>query len=227
MMPVVRGAGLFVAALLATLMLYIGCALLLGAIPRNTGFVESENGIPVYVRTNGVHAELILPTRSSAFDWSTEFPVGHMRALAAPTEWIAFGWGDRGFMVNTPTWSDLRPGTAIVALSGAGSGAMHVEYIESPRAYKAREVKVSPEQYARLVAFVRASFTRDATGRPHRTNLPGYFSTDAFYEASRGYKFWFTCNDWVRKALSDAGVRAPLWAPFDTALFYQLQKINK
>ena len=80
---------------------------------------------------------------------------------------------------------------------------------------------------SRLVAFVRASFTRDATGRPHRTNLPGYFSTDAFYEASRGYKFWFTCNDWVRKALSDAGVRAPLWAPFDTALFYQLQKINK
>ncbi len=41
-----------------------------------------------------------------------------------------------------------------------------------------------------------------------------------------GYKFWFTCNDWVRKALSEAGVRAPLWAPFDTALFYQLQKIK-
>ena len=113
-----------------------------------------------------------------------------------------------------------------MALTGLGPGAMHVEYIESPRAYKAREVKVSPEQYARLVAFIRASFERDAGGRPHRLNLPGYFSSDAFYAASDRYKFWFTCNDWVRKALTEAGVRAPLWAPFDTALFYQLQKIN-
>ncbi len=71
-----------------------------------------------------------------------------------------------------------------MALSGLGPGAMHVEYIESPRSYKAREVRVSPEQYARLVAFIRASFERDAAGRPHRTNLPGYFSSDAFYDAS-------------------------------------------
>ena len=114
-----------------------------------------------------------------------------------------------------------------MALSGLGPGAMHVEYIESPRAYKAREVRVSPEQYARLVAFIRASFERDAAGRPHRTNLPGYFSTDAFYDSSVGYKFWFTCNDWVRKGLSEAGIRTAVWAPFDTALFYQLGKINK
>ena len=227
MMPVVRGAGIFVAALLATLVLYIGCALLLGAIPRNTGFVESENGISVYVRTNGVHAELILPTRSSAFDWSTEFPVGHMRALAAPTEWIAFGWGDRGFMVNTPTWSDLRPGTAIVALSGAGSGAMHVEYIETPTAYKSRRIRISSAEYERLVAYIRASFVRDRDGRVRQIDAPGYFETDAFYEAVPSYTFWYTCNEWTRRALASAGIRTAVWAPFDTAVFYHLPDASK
>ena len=227
MMPVVRGAGIFVAALLATLALYIGCALLLGAIPRNTGFVESENGIPVYVRTNGVHAELILPTRSPAFDWSAEFPVGHMRALAAPTEWIAFGWGDRGFMLNTPTWSDLRPGTAIVALSGAGSGAMHVEYIETPTAYKSRRIRISSAEYERLVAYIRASFVRDTRRRVRQIDAPGYFETDAFYEAVPSYTFWYTCNEWTRRALASAGIRTAMWAPFDTAVFYHLPDASK
>ena len=227
MMPVVRGAGIFVAALLATLVLYIGCALLLGAIPRNAGFVESENGIPVYVRTNGVHAELILPTRSPAFDWSGEFPVGHMRALAAPTEWIAFGWGDRGFMLNTPTWSDLRPGTAIVALSGAGSGAMHVEYIETPTAYKSRRIRISASEYERLVAYIRASFVRDRDGRVRQIDAPGYFETDAFYEAVPSYTFWYTCNEWTRRALASAGIRTAVWAPFDTAVFYHLPDASK
>lgn len=224
---ILRGLGWFVAAAIVIAATYVTAAIALGALPVNASFVESADGIPIYLRTNGVHAELILPTRAAEVDWSVDHPPAHMRSLAEPLEWVAFGWGDRGFFAHTPTWADLKPATALIALSGFGPGAMHVEYIESPRAYKAREVKISPAQYARLVAFIRASFERDAAGRLHRTNLPGYFASDAFYEASAGYKFWFTCNDWVRRALSDAGVRAPLWAPFDTALFYQLQKINK
>ncbi len=206
---------------------YVTAAIALGAIPVNASFVEPPDGIPIYLRTNGVHAELILPTRAAGIDWSMQHPPAHMRSLAEPLDWVAFGWGDLGFFAHTPTWADLKLGTALIALSGLGPGAMHVEYIESPRAYKAREVKISAEQYAKLAAYVRASFERDAAGRPNRADVPGYFTTDAFYEASTGYKFWFTCNDWVRKALSDAEVRAPVWSPFDTALFYQLQQIRK
>ncbi len=224
---VLRGLGWFVAATIVIAATYVTFAIALGALPVNSSFVESADGIPIYLRTNGVHAELILPTRVADVDWSVEHPPVHMRSLAEPREWIAFGWGDRGFFANTPTWADLRPGTALVALSGFGPGAMHVEYIESPRSYKAREVTISPEQYARLVAYIRGSFDRDAAGRLDRADVPGYFNDDAFYEARNGYKFWFTCNDWVRQALTEAGVRAPVWSPFDTALFYQLQQIKR
>lgn len=227
MSPAARGTCIVVAALLATLALYVGCALLLGAIPRNTDFVESENGIPVYVRTNGVHADLVVPTRYGAVDWSLDFPAAHMRALPATTDWIAFGWGDRGFMLNTPTWSDLDLKTAVVALSGLGDGAMHVEYIEIPAAYKSRRIRISAVEYERLVAYIRASFVRDTDGRVRQIDAPGYFETDAFYEAGPTYTFWYTCNEWTRRALAAAGIRTAMWAPFDTAVFYHLPNASK
>jgi uncharacterized protein (TIGR02117 family) len=205
--------------------LYLLVALLLGLLPRNAGFVETPAGVDIYVRTNGVHAELVLPTRRNGMDWSVEFPVRDMRQLGAPTDWIAFGWGDRGFMLKTPTWSDLRPGTAVVALTGLGQGAMHVEYVDSPLAYDARRVRVSAEQYVRLVAYVRASFVRGADGAVRQIDAPGYFDTDAFYEAVPTYTFWFTCNEWTRRALAAAGVRTAWWAPFDIAVMRQLPAV--
>jgi uncharacterized protein (TIGR02117 family) len=222
-----RATGWLVAIAILIAATYVTAAIVLGAIPANSSFSEPADGIPIYLRTNGVHAELILPTRAGHVDWSVEHPPAHMRSLAEPLEWIAFGWGDLGFFANTPTWTDLKFGTAVVALSGFAPGAMHVEDIESPRSYKAREVKISPEQYAKLVTYIRASFRRDSAGRPERAEVPGYFKTDAFYEASSSYKFWFTCNDWARRALTEAGIRSPMWSPFDTALFYQLERIHR
>jgi len=219
--------GWLLAAAIAVATAYVTAAIVLGALPANASFVNAPEGIPVHVRTNGVHAELILPTRAAGTDWSLDHPPRHMRSLTEAGEWVAFGWGDRAFFASTPTWADLKPGTALVALSGIGRGAMHVEYIESPLSYRSHQVRLSSEQYARLVAYIRASFDRDAAGRPLRADLPGYFAGDAFYESTERYRFWFTCNDWVRKALGEAGVRTPLWSPFDTALFYQLQRTKR
>ena len=215
---IARGLGL-VAGLLV---LYALAALVLGLVPRNPGFVEPADGVEIHVRTNGVHADLVLPTRWDGIDWSAEFPVRDMSRLVAPASWIAFGWGDRGFMLTTPTWADLRPGTAIIALSGLGRGAMHVEYVDSPGAYDARHVRLSAEQYRRLAAFIRDSFVRDAGGAVRRIDAPGYFGTDAFYEAQPTYTFWYTCNEWTRRALAAAGVTTAWWAPFDIAVMHHL-----
>lgn len=205
---------------------YLVLALVLGAIPQNRNFVASADGVPVYVRTNGIHAELILPTRHGAVDWSGEFSVKHTAGLQAPPEWIAFGWGDRGFLLNTPTWADLRPLTALVAISGLGRGAMHVEYVESPTAYKVRRVRVSEAEYQRLASFVHGSFARNAAGAVQVIAAPGYLNTDAFYEAVESYTFWHTCNEWTRRALAHAGVRTAVWAPFDTAVFHHLPEAS-
>lgn len=204
---------------------YLLVAAVCGLVPVNADFRPDPAGVPIYLRTNGVHAELVLPTSAAGIDWSGDHPASDMRALAAPLQWIAFGWGDAGFFASTPTWSDLRLGTAVAALSGSGDGAMHVEYLAVPSAYAGRELRLSRAQYTRLAGFVRASFARDAAGRPHRLAVPGYFDRDAFYAARPRYTFWFTSNEWVRRALADAGVRTALWAPFDVALFFQLRDL--
>lgn len=204
---------------------YLLAAVVGGLVPVNAGFSPDPDGIPIYVRTNGVHAELVLPTRAAGVDWSEDLPASDMRALPSALPWIAFGWGDAHFFASTPTWSDLRLGTALDALGGRGEGAMHVEYLAVPSAYAGRALRLSRSEYLRLVAYVRASFARDPAGRPRRLDVPGYFERDAFYAARPRYTFWFTSNEWVRRALADAGVRTALWAPFDVALFFQLRDL--
>jgi uncharacterized protein (TIGR02117 family) len=188
-------------ALIALLLAYLLAAVILGAIPVNAGFVQPDDGVPIFVRTNGVHAELVMPTQTLGVDWSEDHPPSDMRDLAQPKPWVAFGWGDRGFFVNTPTWGDLTLATAWTALSGVGEGAMHVEYVGSPQAFRAREVRLSATQYQRLVDYVRASFVRDGAGRPLRLDDLGYSGADAFYAAIPRYVFWFTSNEWVRADL--------------------------
>lgn len=206
---------------------YLLLAVVLGAWPVNRGFVEATNGVAIYVRTNGVHAEIVVPTRAAGVDWSIDHPPRHFRRLDAPLAWIAFGWGDRDFYLTTPTWRELRVRTALVALSGLGQGAMHVEYVDRPEAYASQRVRISPAQYRRLVEYLRASFRRDTQGRPIRIDAPGYFDTDAFYEAIPVYTFWYTCNEWVRRGLAEAGVRTAAWAPFDIAIFLQLRAVGR
>lgn len=223
----IRAAGRCAAALPAAVLAYLLLAGALGVLGVNRDFrptAAAQGGVLIYVRSNGFHAEIVLPTKVDGIDWSTAFPATHMRSLAAPTRWLAFGWGDRAFMLETPTWRDIRFGTSFRALAGLGDGAMHVEYVARPEDYAVTPLRVSREQHARLAALVDASFRRTPAGAPIRIDAPGYFDTDAFYEAVPTYTFWFTCNEWVRALLSEAGLPAPLWAPFERPLFWHLPK---
>ena len=62
----------------------------------------------------------------------------------------------------------------------------------------------TPDQYRRLVAFIRARFRLDAraAGRS-RCSGRGYGDWDMFYEANGGYSFVLTCNEWTGRALRD------------------------
>lgn len=205
---------------------YLGLAFVLGLVNVNRGFSPTPlpaGGVPIYLRTNGVHADIVLPTHQHGHDWSRWFPASQMRALHEPAQWIAFGWGDRAFMLETPTWRDIRVATGVRALLGLGAGAMHVEYIAEPRRYHVVEVHVSADEHARLVESIETSFRRTTDAMPILIAAPGYFDTDAFYEAVPVYSWRFTCNEWVRTVLSRSGLPAPAWAPFEQALFWHLR----
>lgn len=215
------------AALIAVPAAYLLLALLLGLLAVNRDFRPTSpeaGGVTVYLRSNGVHAELVLPA-AAPYDWRQQLPpdeVVDFARLASPPAlgWIAFGWGDREFFIRTRTWRDLRPATAVSALLGLGPAAMHVEYIARPHDYRVKRIDLNLVQYERLVDGLRAGFAGD--GPPRRIDDPGYFDTDAFYEGAGRYTAWLTCNEWIRRVLAGAGVRTSVWAPFDVALFWQL-----
>jgi uncharacterized protein (TIGR02117 family) len=211
--------------LLLSFLSYFGAAGVLGAIPVNRAFVPTEDGVDVCLRSNGIHADYVFPARHAALDWRERHPAGDFPRMARAYEYIAFGWGDRAFYLETPTWADLKPGTALRAMTGLGRAAMHVEYMDRPHpGERVACTRVSDEQYRSLARYVQSSFTPDARGVPMRIDAPGYGATDAFYEAKGAYSLFVTCNEWVRRGLSESGIRAPAWAPFDGALLARLRE---
>ncbi len=219
-----RWAKMSIAFFFSTIALYLGFAVLFGAIPENADFIEPNPQVMIYVRSNGIHADIVLPYTTPDFDWRQEFPrpAGLERAT-----FIAFGWGDRGFYIETPEWKDIRLSTALTAISGIGQSTMHVGFAGPPHpARNETALWLSNERYLKLVAFIRSSFQRDSLGSiipiPVARNTFGA----RFYEAKGRYSLFYTCNGWVRNALATIGVRVPFWAPFDSALFYHLKRIT-
>ena len=199
-------------ALLATVALYVATAAVLGTLlPVNGGWRESspsEPGVTIYVATNGVHTGLVLPAHAEGVDWSGRAPVSDLRD-GSPSEWLLFGWGDRRFYVETPRWSDVRPATVASALVGSGNTLIHVDHWPAfVPDDDIRPLRLRPAEYARLVAFVDATFA----GR--REVVTGYGTRDVFYAARGRYSAARTCNVWVGEALAHAGVRVGRWTPF-------------
>lgn len=209
-----------------TPLLYLAAVVTLGLIPLNRNWRPVNEGVAVWLTTNGVHAGLSMPARHPLMDWTALFPPVHNAQGTEPDaeSYVTVGWGDRTFFLDVPRWRDLRPSTALNAITGRDATAMHVEYGPSP-AHDATAIRLTldPEAYARLVAYIRRSVAVDDKGAA--AWIPGhhYDLNDAFYEANGRYSLFVTCNQWTRDALDASGVRVPVWSPFDKALFWQLR----
>jgi uncharacterized protein (TIGR02117 family) len=183
---------------------YAVAALVGSAIPANREWQPPAHGVTIYVADNGIHTDLVLPAR----DFSDLVRPEHFadpREAAQPMR--TFGWGDRDFYLNTPSWWDVNPIRVVRALVGAGETVLHVTASPEPTiGPKLRALRLRPEEYARLVRYVRGSFA----GPPVR----GYGGRDAFYAAHGGYSALGTCNEWSAGGLRAAGVRMGAWTPF-------------
>ena len=123
---------------------------------------------------------------------------------------------------DTPTWADLKVSTALVAAFWLGTSAMHATYLHSlAPGPDTVPLYLSKAEYARLIAYIKASFRYDAAGHTQHIKGHSYGSNDAFYEAKRVYSFIYTCNTWTNDALKACGQRACLWTPSDTGILYQ------
>lgn len=222
---VIRGA----LGCIGVLALYCAAAALFGLLPANRNWRMPAHGVTIWLTTNGVHSDLLLPLENGQINWAELFPPSRTRQknLDAQQTMVSIGWGDRDFFLHVPTWAQLEPGIALRALLGLDGALLHVTYLAPPlHDPDALALTVSPEAYARLIAQIRASLKVGPDGKPVFV-AEGYERNDVFYEATGHYSLFVTCNEWVRNALAHAGVRVPLWAPFDRPLFWQLRHVAR
>ena len=106
---------IFISGFLGLLLVYLSFAFILSIIPVNKNFTETkESGIVIYLLTNGVHLDIVVPKVSNYKDWREDLEINPF--IDTQVNLVAFGWGDRDFYLNTPEWSDLTFSTAFNAL---------------------------------------------------------------------------------------------------------------
>ena len=209
-------------ALSAPVLAYLAAMVVLGLLPANAGWVEAEEGVVVFVNTNGVHTGIGMPVVNEVMDWRPLMPTAHLREPIA-ADYVFVGYGHRAFYLETESWADLSPRLALDAAFGGGATLVHVDHVQGPgEGAEQRALTLSKEEYRRLVAFVRARFTLDAAGRTVPLLGRGYGAHDMFYEAEGGYSLWLTCNEWTGRALRAAGVRMGFWTPLEQAVMWRL-----
>lgn len=212
-----------ISALLLLLFSYLVLAVVLGLWPVNRDFRSSPDGVDIYVASNGVHTDLILPRVVLDIDWRQRLPQAMLHAQPAAQAYLAFGWGERRFYLDTPTWQDLRATTALRALTGLNQTVLHVEAMAQPTSNaSSRHLRISAAQYRDLVSYIVANLAVDEHGGAVAIAEAHYNDHDSFFEANGRYSLFMTCNEWARRGLTSAGIRGPLWSPFDWALLYQL-----
>lgn len=213
-------AGITIASILGAFVFYLLIAFCLSRIPVNADVKPSED-IEIYILTNGVHTDIVVPVRTNQIDWSSIIPFKNTVSNDSTANLLALGWGDKGFYLETPTWNDLKASTAFKATFGLSTSAMHCTYYKSLTENEScRKIGISPSQYQKLIDYIQGSFQKDANGLPVyiETNA-NYGDTDAFYEAIGSYSLFKTCNTWTNNSLKACEQKACLWTAFDTGIF--------
>jgi uncharacterized protein (TIGR02117 family) len=217
--------GIFILSIISLLLIYVLAAWLLPYIPvnKNARKVGKEE-VTIYIKSNGVHTDIVVPMHSPSINWNTVVPFENTDSKDTTFQYASFGWGDKGFYLETPNWSDLKFSVAFRAMFHLGTSAMHVTFYKNiVLGEKCKEIKISVEEYQKLTAYIKKSFQYDSTGKTINiiTTNDGYGLDDAFYESPGVYDLFHTCNTWANNALKSCDQKACLWTAMDKGIFYQ------
>ncbi|WP_417590849.1 TIGR02117 family protein [Parasphingorhabdus sp.] len=201
-------------ALGTVIALYLLAALGGSLLPANQNWQSPDDGIELFIETNGLHTGIIMPVWSDVHDWTPLIRPEHLADPSLYGSHILVGWGHEGVYRNTRLWTDLRPGDALSAILGSDDVLIHVYHLKYPQAYPyyRRRLKVSEAEYRKIATLIAARFLLDDHYRSQPS--PGYGEQDLFYQAHGHYSAFYTCNNWTSDVLQQAGIRTGRWTPF-------------
>ncbi len=202
-------------------MLYVISMVLLSKIPVNTDASQGNKSIEIFISSNGVHTDVIVPVKNEIKDWSKDILFEQTKSKEVSANYLGFGWGDKEFYLNTPEWSDLKLSTALKAAFNLGDSAIHTTFYNNLKEDEScKKIKISEEEYQKVVLFISESFQLDPNNKIQWIAGHNYGNRDAFYEAKGGYSLFYTCNTWTNNALKAANQKACLWTVQDKGILY-------
>jgi uncharacterized protein (TIGR02117 family) len=215
-----RAIILIISGFILMVLIYLLSAYLLARIPV-AGESSNGNDVTIYLLTNGVHTDIVVPAKTTYHNWTSEVRYDNTPSKDSSNQYLAMGWGDKGFYLETPTWADLKASVAFKAATGLSTTAIHATYHNDIRVGDScRKINITAKQYQKLIKYIKGSFQHNQNGEVIyiQTNA-NYGDTDAFYEAKGSYSMFNTCNEWVNNGLKATGLKSCVWTPFDTGLF--------
>lgn len=215
----------YIAIFLLSLIAYLGVVTLLSYITVTGEIRKVKKDVSIYILTNGVHTDIVLPLKNEHFDWSKQVNPADTKSKDTSFNYVAMGWGDKGFYLETPTWADLKVSTALKASTGISTSAMHVTFYKNMKENATcKKIQISSENYNKLIAYLNKSF-QTQSGKFLKIETDAvYGKTDVFYEAKGSYSLFYTCNSWANQALKAANQKAALWTISDSGIFRHYSK---
>lgn len=201
--------------LLGIVFLYFLFALVFSYLPAHPPEIKSVKNKTVYITSNGVHLDIILPVND------VDTILSKQLKLSSGVKFVSFGWGDKLFYINTPEWSDLTFRVAFTALFLKSESAMHVTPYNT-KFNSWRRVEICQNQLKVVNDYILESFEKNGQGEIVQIEAEGYGYDDYFYEATGNFTLFRTCNVWVNIALKRMGIRTSVWSPFDFGVLYHL-----
>ena len=209
-----------VVGIVSFVLLFVGAEFALSSMTVN-GENSASDDMYIYLQTNGVHTDIIVPIKNQVYDWSKQIDIASTKSKDTNTQFVAIGWGDKGFYLETPTWAELKVSTALKAAFGLSSTAMHCTFHKDVGEMEGRrKINISVAQYKRLIAFINKSFEWENGQTILVDTKVRYDDSDTFYEATGSYSMLRTCNTWTNQALKAAGLKSCYWAAFERGVMY-------
>ena len=210
-----------IATVIGLVIIYVVLALTIPYLPVQKKATNDVADIPIYIYTNGVHTDIVMPIKTDHVDWSKKILFENTTSKSTDFNYVGIGWGDKGFYLDTPTWAELKVSTAFHAAFWLGESAMHTTFYKAmTEGDDCKKIMLTKAQYADLVKFVDSKFDKNSAGQNILIKTDAvYNDDDAFYEAQGSYSFLYTCNTWTNNALKAAGQKAALWTPTDFGIF--------
>ncbi len=206
-----------------------GFLLAIAAItPRKWFFAQTEPcEFTIYLTSDGFHTNLFVPVETTVYRWQDHLNLEAIGGTPAePYRYLQFGWGDRHFYMETPSWNQVKPSEALRALFyWRNDTAIFVKGHSQVPQYPNEQLqclRLGKTDFLALMNFIDGTFQRSADGQKQRLGS-GQDRESSFYAAIGSYSILKTCNSWTADGLRVANVNTPLWAGLAPPIMQQLR----